>query len=627
MCGISGIVSPQETPSMDLLQSMTRTMRHRGPDDEGFHCESGVGLGFQRLSIIDLSGGHQPMSSAEGNLHIVFNGEIYNYRLLRKSLEATGRHRFQSSSDTEVILHLYQEFGEECVRHMRGMFAFAIWDSREKSLFAARDRFGKKPFVYAQLGQSLVFASELKALLKHPAIRKDIHYPAIDLYLSLQYIPSPYTIFSQIKKLPPAHRLRWKAGQLTLERYWDPAFLPKTSMSFEDAKDVMMAKLKESVELRMIADVPLGAFLSGGKDSTTVVGLMSQLSSKPVQTFTIGFEEQTYSELPEARLIAKHFGCDHHEFIVKPDTVDILPKLAWHYGEPYADSSALPSYYVSQMTRQHVTVALNGDGGDETLAGYPRYQAMKFMAWWEKVPRGLRRTLMAALSHVPDAPPPHAKLWRVKRLLGLGLDEDSSDYLDTLCFMQESQKPSLYTDFMARHTAPPTAPDYLNQILSRASDLPGIDRYLYADMMSYLPECLMVKMDIASMANSLETRSPFLDHEFVELVATFPDSWKLRGLTHTKYILDQALQGWVPDRILKKKKQGFAIPMSQWFRGALKPYLESMLLSEKALKRGLFQKQGLERMLQETATSKKDHSYSLWALLMLEHWFQAYIDS
>ncbi len=626
MCGICGIVSPNETPSLDLLQSMARTMHHRGPDDEGFHIEAGAALGFQRLSIIDLSGGHQPMASADGTLHIAFNGEIYNFRQLRQQLEATGRHPFKTNSDTEVILHLYQEYGEDCVNHMRGMFAFAIWDSKNKFLFIGRDRFGKKPLVYAQVGNTLLFASELRALLKHPAVKKDIHYPAIDLYLALQYIPSPYTIFGQIKKLPPAHCLTFKDGKLTIRRYWEPTFLPKTLLTFEDAQKAMMAKLKESVELRMIADVPLGAFLSGGKDSTTVVGLMSQLSKKPVQTFTIGFEEQTYSELPEARVIAKHFGCDHHEFIVKPDTVDILPKLAWHYGEPYADSSALPSYYVSKMTRQHVTVALNGDGGDETLAGYPRYQAMKFMAYWRKMPRGIRKAVVGMLSHVPDAPPPHAKLWRIKRLLSLGLDNPETEYLDTLCFMQEGQKSMLYTDFMKSQAGNPSAPTYINDFLEQAEDLPGIDRYLYTDLCTYLPECLMVKMDIASMANSLETRSPFLDHEFVELVATFPDSWKLNGLNHSKHILNQALKGWVPEQVLKKKKQGFAIPMSSWFRGPLKPYLESMLLSEKALKRGLFQKEGLLRMIEETATSRKDHSYSLWALLMLEHWFQAYID-
>lgn len=626
MCGISGIVSPNTTPSLELLQRMTRTMRHRGPDDEGYHTEPGAGFGFQRLSIIDLSGGHQPMSSADNQLHIVFNGEIYNFRKLRQQLEATGRHQFRTQSDTEVILHAYQEYGDDCVRHFRGMFAFAIWDSRKKTLFAARDRFGKKPLVYAQLGNRLVFASELKALLEHPDIRKDIHYPAIDLYLALQYIPSPYTIFSQIKKLPPAHTLRWTNREVQIHRYWEPLFTPKTTLSFEDAKSAMIAKLRESVELRMISDVPLGAFLSGGKDSTTVVGLMSQLSAKPVQTFTIGFEEQTHSELPEARLIAKHFGCDHHEFIVKPDAVDILPKLAWHYGEPYADSSALPSYYVAQMTRRHVTVALNGDGGDETLAGYPRYQAMKFMAGWGKVPRALRQSIVGALSRVPDAPPPHAKLWRIKRLLSLGLDRPETEYLDTLCFMQEGQKSFLYSEMMRSHAGRPSAPDYLNGVLDRAGDLPGIDRYLFTDLATYLPECLMVKMDIASMANSLETRSPFLDHEFVELTSSFPDSWKLNGLTHSKYILDAALKGWVPNSVLTKKKQGFAIPMSEWFRGKLRPYLESMVLSEKALKRGLFQKSGIERMIAETASSRKDHSYALWALLMLEHWFQVYID-
>jgi asparagine synthase (glutamine-hydrolysing) len=442
----------------------------------------------------------------------------------------------------------------------------------------------------------------------------------------LQYIPSPHTIFSQIRKLPPAHTLLWKNGEIRIQRYWDPPFLPKTTMDETEAAQAMMAKLRESVELRMIADVPLGAFLSGGKDSSTVVGLMSELSSKPIKTFTIGFEEDPFSELPYARKIAKHFGTDHHEFVVKPDAVELLPKLAWYYGEPFGDSSALPSYYVSKMTRQHVTVALNGDGGDETLAGYPRYQAMKFMAGWRGVPKTLRRGLLQALRAWPDHASPHSWLWRIKRLLNLGLDQASTEYLDTLCFFQEQQKAGLYSEFMKNQTGHPSAPDYLNAVLERARALPGIDRYLYTDLLTYLPECLMVKMDIASMANSLEARSPFLDHEFVELVGRFPDRWKLRGLTQTKYILQKALQGWVPDSILRRKKQGFSVPMSAWFRGNLRPYVSATLLSEKAVSRGLFQKGAVQRLIEETASGKRDHSYGLWALLMLEQWYRVYID-
>lgn len=628
MCAICGVINKSDQPvSQSVLQNMTRTMHHRGPDDEGFYVEGGAGLGFQRLSIIDLSGGHQPMSNEDDSLWIVFNGEIYNFLSLRENLEKTGRHRFKTRSDTEVILHLYEEYGERCVEQLRGMFAFAIWNRKHKVLFLARDRFGKKPLVYADLPNAFLFGSELKCLLKHPDIRKDIDYSAIDHYLSYQYIPSPYTVFQQIKKLPPSHTLTLKEGRVTLRHYWQLNYIPKTTVSFKEAGRQMVDKLREATKLRMISDVPLGAFLSGGRDSSAVVGLMSELSSRPVKTFSIGFEEAEYSELDYARAVAKHFHTDHQEFIVKPETIDILPKLAWHYSEPYADSSALPSYYVSKMTRQHVTVALTGDGGDETLAGYPRYQAMKFMLIWSKIPRALRKTFYQSLSLLPDGNPPYSFIWRLKRLLRIGLDDPRTLYLDTLCYFHEEQKASLYTPFMKEQSLQAFAPDYINSLLKIGKSFPGIDAFLYTDLRSYLPECLMVKMDIASMANSLETRSPFLDHEFVELVAKFPPSWKLHGLTHPKYIFDKTFKGWLPDQVITRGKQGFGIPMAKWFRGNLKGYLESTLLSPKALSRGLFEKSAIERLLAENASQKKDHSYRLWALLMLEQWYQVFIDA
>lgn len=628
MCGICGVVNVSEEPvPTELLQAMARTLRHRGPDEEGYYSRSGVGFGFQRLSIIDLEGGHQPMGSQDGSLCLVFNGEIYNYQILRKELEATGRHRFRTQSDTEVILHLYQEYGKECVQYMRGMFAFALWDAPQQTLLLARDRFGKKPLVYAEGPGSLLFASEAKALLKHPLIHKTIHYPAIDLYLSYQYIPSPHTIFQQIKKLPPAHRALWKGGRLTLERYWEPRFLPKTTFRFEEAMERMWATLREATRLRMIADVPLGAFLSGGIDSSIVVGLMSELSRAPVKTFSIGFEEETLSELPYARRVAKHFHCDHHEMVVKPDAVEILPKLAWHYGEPFADSSALPSYYVSKATRQHVTVALNGDGGDESFAGYPRYQAMMFMKVLGTLPHPVRSLLHKLADVFPDGTPPVSWSWRLKRLLRLGLADPRAVYTDALSFFRQEEKAPLYSDFMREQVKNQFAPDYVGEILAQVKHYPAVDAFLYTDLRTYLPEGLLVKMDIASMAHSLETRSPFLDHELVNLVAEFPPQWKLHGLRDSKYMLRRAARGWLPKEILRRRKQGFAVPMSRWFRGPLKSYLASMLLSEKALARGLFRQAAIERLVQENSSGKRDHSYGLWALLMLEQWFQVYIDS
>jgi asparagine synthase (glutamine-hydrolysing) len=627
MCGICGVVSLQDqVPELSLIQSMTRTMRHRGPDDEGYETLPGVGFGFQRLSIIDLSGGHQPMSTPDGSLHLVFNGEIYNFQTLRKNLEDTGRHTFRTRSDTEVILHLYQEYGTHCVDYLRGMFAFAIWDSQKKRLFMARDRFGKKPLVYAERPGMILFASELRALLKHPAISKEIDYPSIDLYLTYQYIPSPSTIFKQIRKLPPAHWMIWEKGQSHSERYWEPPFAIKTQMSQKEAGEAMMQELREATRLRMIADVPLGAFLSGGKDSSIVVGLMSELSSRPVKTFSIGFEEGDFSELPFARKVADRFKCDHHEFMVKPNAVDILPKLAWHYGEPYADSSALPSYYVSQMTRQHVTVALNGDGGDETMGGYPRYQAMKFMKLWSWMPLSLRKQLTTLSNALPANPATHSLSSRLRRLMRIGACDEQTMYLDTICFFREHQKVGLYSDFMRDQLKSFNAPDYILEILSRAKKLHGIDPYLYTDLTSYLPECLMVKMDIASMANSLETRSPFLDHKFVELVGSFPDTWKLKGLTQTKYLLTEKVRGWLPNDILDRPKQGFSLPMAHWFRGPLKKYVRDILLSDLAKSRNIFNPQKIEHLVSDNETGRANYSYQIWALLMLEHWYQAYVD-
>jgi asparagine synthase (glutamine-hydrolysing) len=606
---------------------MACTMEHRGPDDEGFFLGGTAGLGFRRLSIIDLAGGHQPMSNEDDSLWIVFNGEIYNFQELRSKLDATGRHKFKTRSDTEVIIHLYEEYGERCVDHLRGMFAFAIWDKKRERLFAARDRFGKKPLVYADLPGAFVFGSELKAILKYPGVPRDIDYRAIDLYLTYQYVPSPRTAFQSIRKLPPAHYMVYEKGKIRIERYWQPVFQPKTTLSFAEASERVVEKLKEATRLRMIADVPLGAFLSGGVDSSIIVGLMSELSSRPVKTFSIGFEESSFSELPYARAIAERFHTEHHEFVVKAETVDILPKLAWHYGDPFADPSALPSYYVSEMTRQHVTVALNGDGGDETMGGYLRYQAILFMQYWNRMPAAIRRLIYAAAQALPNGKEAPLGLgWRIKRLLRLGLLDPERAYLSTLCYFHEDQKEPLYTSFMKQAISGSSAPDYLDKILSDVPHLQGVDRYLYTDMLSYLPECLMVKIDVASMANSLEARSPFLDHEFAELAGQLPPEWKLRHLFQKKFLIKKAFRGQLPSSILKRGKQGFGIPLSRWFREELYGYLEGMLLSQKALSRGIFEKPAIRRLLEEHRSQKADHGFRLWALLMLEHWFQVYVD-
>jgi len=603
---------------------MNATLLHRGPDAQGIWQEGPAGLAHCRLSIIDLSGGAQPMTSPDGRYVLAFNGEIYNFLQLRDELIAQGR-RFQTRCDTEVILHLYELYGTNCLAKMRGMFAFALWDAEKKSLFMARDRLGKKPLVYALLRDGIACASELKALLEHPEVSREMDREALDLYLTYQYIPSPHTIFRAIRKLPPAHFAVWQEGRLEIQPYWQPNFLEKTKLSLEDATTQLLDKLRECVKLRMISDVPLGAFLSGGIDSSLVVGLMSEVSTQPVKTYSIGFEEQDYSELEYARLVAKRFGCDHHEFVVRPKATEILPKLAWHYGEPFADPSALPSFYVAQETRKHVTVALNGDGGDENFAGYYRYAAMRLLSLWDTLPRGIRHGMAELARNAKIHDKPSQMIWKLRRLMMLGDQSMEERYLRLVNFYTESQKQELYTVPMAQSLRTYDARNYLFNTLHRV-EAEGMDRFLAADLITYLPECLMTKMDIATMAVSLEARSPMLDHEFVDLVARLPPGWKWKPALQTKWILRHGLKGWLPDPILKRGKQGFSIPLEHWFRQDLKPYLESVVLSPKALGRGYFKPSVIRRMIDEHHAGLRDHSYRLWSLLMLELWHGAYID-
>ncbi len=571
------------------------------------------------------------MTLAEGPLHIVFNGEIYNFQLLRERLELTGRHVFRTRSDTEVILHLYQEYGEACVQHMRGMFSFAIWDTKTKRLFAARDRFGKKPFFYFSRPEGgLVFASELKALRLHPECPKQINLDAIYYFLSLQYIPSPLSIYENVYKLPPAHYLTWSANSgLRIQRYWDLRYEPKERLTYAEAQERLRIRLMESVRLRMIADVPLGAFLSGGIDSSIIVALMAQQSSRAIKTFSIGFQEEAYSELPFARAVAKMYNTDHHEFLVQPHLIDILPKLAWYYSEPYADSSALPSYYLTKETRQHVTVALNGDGGDEVFAGYLRYRAMWGMQFWNVLPQALRARMGAWSELLPPSTAPIGWSWRAKRLLGVGAMTPTQQYLRTLEYFHAEELRELWSEehlevFRQKHLSSNTI---FETTLLNYAPRELLDRLMYLDLHHYLPDCLMVKMDIASMANSLETRSPLLDHVLVEEVARWPASWKYRPLNLSKRILKETFKKDLPPLIQKRGKMGFGVPISQWFRGPLKGYLMETLLSKKALDRGYFKRKVIERYIAEHQSGTRDRCYGLWALLMLELWHQAYEES
>jgi asparagine synthase (glutamine-hydrolysing) len=626
MCGIVGIVETNRS-SVDqaLLSSMCQAISHRGPDEDGFYFSEGVGLGMRRLSIIDVKGGQQPIHNQDRTAWIVFNGEIYNYQELREKLEKLG-HTFYTNSDTEAIVHAYDQYGSDCPKHLRGMFAFAIWDQRTEELFLARDRVGKKPILYAHINGKLIFGSEFTALLLHPDVGRDIDTDAIHHYLSFMCVPAPLTAYRAIRKLEPGHSLRWRKGEITLEQYWQPDFSKKIDISEEEAGERAIEILRDSVKVRLMSEVPLGAFLSGGIDSSAVVALMSQESSEPVKTFSIGFEEQDFSELHHARRVAEHVGADHHEFIVRPEALDVLPLLVEHYGEPYADSSAIPTYYVARETRKHVTVALNGDGGDESFAGYERYTAMRLAEKYHRIPAVLRDSFVQqAIGLIPSSATKRSRVRDVQRFLQAASLPKVQRYLKWVSVFDTAAKEDLYSDDFRQQTQGVRAADLLTPWFQRANGAGIVDAALLADINTYLPNDLLVKVDIATMAVSLEARSPFLDHHLIEFAASLPEKFKVRGLT-TKYLLKRMLKKLLPAENLDRRKMGFGVPIGHWLRGKLQPFLRETILSEKALNRGLFRPEVVKQLVELHARGERDHSHQLWTLLMLELWFQRFID-
>jgi asparagine synthase (glutamine-hydrolysing) len=629
MCGIAGLVdfAGGNAPE-SLVRAMCTAMCHRGPDDEGVLAipqaahgnEPRAILGNRRLSIIDVAGGHQPIANEDRTIWVVQNGEIYNFEELRRRLEAGG-HRFTTKSDTEVIVHLYEEKGENFARDLDGMFAIAIWDDRHKRLVLARDRFGKKPLLYAEQGSRLWFGSEFQALLADPAIARDIDYDALDEYLSFMSVPAPLTIYKQIRKLPPAHVLVRDAAGTRVERYWQLDYAPKHRITEEDATAEVRRLLTEAVRKRLISEVPLGAFLSGGVDSSAVVALMAGLSSTPVKTFSIGFDDPRFNELPHARRVAERYGCEHHEFEVHPRAIEILPTLARHYGEPYADSSAIPSFYLAQLTRRHVTVALNGDGGDEAFAGYGWHLAARLAEQWQQVPRPIRtvaETTAAAL--IPSSGNRRSTLSRAARFVtGAGRPRPEM-YRAFLSVYTRDLKQALYQRAELQGRT-----DRLAGIFAGLAGLDAVDAMLAADVAWYLPTDLLVKMDIATMAHSLEARSPFLDWHLTEFVAKLPSTFKLRGRT-SKYLLKRAVADLVPDHNMHRPKQGFAVPIGGWFRGELREFLADHVLSDRFNSRGLFRPAEVRRLYDEHQRGTQDYAHHLWVLLMLELWFRSFMD-
>src|SRR5882724_11804615 len=558
MCGIAGIVhSDRSDVDQSLVRQMCDAIRHRGPDDDGFYFQGPVGLGMRRLAIIDLKSGKLPIHNADRTAWIVFNGEIYNYRELREKLEKLG-HTFYTNSDTEAIIHAYDRYGADCPRHLRGMFAFAIWDERTQELFLARDRVGKKPLLYAQVNGQFIFGSEFNALLQHPEIGKDIDAEALHHYLSFMCVPAPLTAYQAIRKLQPGHSLRWRKGEIKIERYWQPDSSKKVDISEEEAGERAIEILRDAVKVRLMSEVPLGAFLSGGIDSSAVVALMSEESSAPVKTFSIGFDEQDFSELHHARRVAEHVGADHHEFIVCPDAFEVLPILVEHYGEPYADSSAIPTYYVARETRQHVTVALNGDGGDECFAGYERYAAMRLAERYHRIPAVLREAVVRqVIELLPSSETRRSRIRDLKRFIQAASLPKVERYLRWVSVFDSKAKQALYTEDFRQQTQNVSAANMLDPWFARANGSGIVDAALLTDIMTYLPNDLLVKVDIATMANSLEARSPFLDHHVMEFAASLPEKFKLHGLT-TKYLLKRMLKKLLPAENLDRRKMGFS---------------------------------------------------------------------
>jgi asparagine synthase (glutamine-hydrolysing) len=580
MCGIAGAFSTDGSIGPELIERMCAPMEHRGPDSRGVFAEGGLGLGVQRLAVIDPPGADQPIDNEDGSVIVVCNGEIYDYRELREELVRRG-HRFSTDGDAEVIVHLYEEYGDACVEHLRGMFAFALWDRRERRALLARDRVGKKPLFYAQRDGRLWFASEPRAILATGEVPRDVNWATIDLYLHYQCVPAPHSAFSALRKLRPAHLLTWRDGRIDTRRYWKLSYRDRLSeLGDDEACELIRDAVLEATRLRLRSDVPVGAMLSGGIDSSAVVAAMSRLSPEPVKTFSIGFDAAEYDETPAARQVAEAYGTDHRELVLDARSLDVLPRLAWHYGEPFADSSALAAFALAELARSEVTVALNGDGGDESFGGYHR--------------------------HARPADPEPIRLYAERR---------AYEYFD------DPWREELYEPAFRRSLGERPWRAVVEEAWQESDAADPVERLMDVDLQTYLAHDLLVKMDIATMAHSLEARSPFLDQAVMELAAGLPMEMKVREGT-TKWLLRRALRPWLPDSILERPKQGFSVPLGEWLRDQAPQLAGDLLLDPQALERGLFR----EKVVREMVAAPAEHPYRLWTLMQLELWLRTYVD-
>ncbi|WP_153557447.1 asparagine synthase (glutamine-hydrolyzing) [Roseimaritima sediminicola] len=632
MCGITGAVWNRPELAIDAprLRAMTDAIRHRGPDEEGFHSDTlrrdpagdvpGVALGFRRLSIIDLEGAHQPLANEDQTKWMVFNGEIYNFATLRRRLEGAG-HRFRTDGDGESILHLYEDLGTECFAHLNGMFAVAIWDATRRQLVLARDRLGQKPLYYAVHEGRLLFGSELKCFAQIPGVLQSIDPAAIDEFLTYQYVPYPNTIWKGVHKVSPGQFVVYRDGQLRTEDYWD--FRPDRELPIgrAEAAERLRELLSDSVRLRLQADVPLGAFLSGGIDSSLMVALAQQQRSDPIQTFSIGFPNKEFDETHHAQAVADALKTRHTRFEVTPDGVDIIDKLVWHYDEPFGDSSAIPTWYLSELTRREVTVALSGDGGDELFAGYERYQALWLSRKIHQCLPLHRIPGISLIQRLPDSRRRRSVIRRGKRFLEAINQEDARRYLNWLQIFPESLRAELYADDFVPELPDEDPFEFLHAAWQRSAGRDVVTRASLADLLTYIPCDLMTKVDVASMAHGLEVRQPMLDYRVVEWAASLPVKLKFRG-RRGKLLLRDAFGSEIPKQIWTRPKMGFGVPISDWFRNELKPMVHDLLLDPEARCLQFFRGDAIGELVRQHETNQQNHAYRLWNLLFLEKWLR-----
>jgi len=627
MCGIAGAFEYEGRKGIDraTLVDMLSVIEHRGPDDQGTLFCGSFAMGMQRLSIIDLPGGKQPISNEDGKITVVFNGEIYNYRELQQTLRSRG-HVLNTSSDTEVIVHLYEDMGEDCVKELRGMFAFAIWDSSRQRLFIARDRLGIKPLYYKEQCGSLIFSSEIKAILKYPGVVPSLNVQGLGHYLSLKYVPAPETMFAGIHVLSPGHLLTCDRNGSKVRPYWDLSFAEsKESRPSEGAcAEQLEALLREAVRLHLVSDVPFGAFLSGGVDSSLIVALMQQMMNVPVKTFSVGFQgggSEAFSELPYARIVAKRFETDHHEIYVTPDDfINLAEKVVWHLDQPIADNACVASYMVSKLASQHVKMVLTGEGGDELFAGYARYAGEQLSSLFRFVPSPAKSLALSVVQRLPGLRRPKAAL------LALCQRDELTRLANWFPLFDRTRKPCLLTEQFFHQLSDPYAVEVFREQLDGADAKDWLSRMLYVDTKLWLPDDLLARGDKTSMAASLEGRVPLLDHKLVEFAASLPSDMKIKRLAR-KYLLKKVARKWLPAEVIDRKKEGFPMPFSLWFRKECRPFVRDLLSPETTKRRGLFNSDYIQSLLMEHDAGTADHGQLLWGLMSVELWHRAFLDS